>query len=113
MSYKIVIYKILARTDWENPEPLYPGSADDRRDGFIHLSTQTQLPGTLARHFAGQSDLILVAFDAAALGLTLKWEHAPKRGEDFPHLYAPLPKTAALWARAIAPGPDGRLTLPL
>jgi uncharacterized protein (DUF952 family) len=45
--------------------------------------------GTLAKHFAGQAGLFLIAVDAAALGGALKWE--PSRGgELFPHLYDEL-----------------------
>ena len=96
-----LIYKILPRLEWENIATAWHGSADDQRDGFIHFSTAEQLPGTLARHYAGQTDLMLLALDAASLGPALKWELAPKRGQEFPHLYAPLPRRAVLWARAI------------
>lgn len=73
----------------------YRGSADDVRDGFIHLSAESQVEVTLRRHFAGQSDLVLVAFDASTLGEALRWE--PSRdGALFPHLYGPLSPALAL-----------------
>ena len=97
----MLIYKVLPRAEWEKVTGAYHGSADDRRDGFIHFSTESQLAGTLAKHFAGQSDLLLLAIEADGLGDALKWELAPKRGEEFPHLYAPLAKDQVLWARAI------------
>ena len=50
----------------------YHGSAHDRADGFLHFSTEAQLPETLRRYYAGQTDLMLVAVEAAALGDTLK-----------------------------------------
>ena len=65
------------------------GSPDDLRDGFIHLSAAGQLPGTLARHFAGETGLALAALDAAALGSALRWE-VSRGGARFPHLYRPL-----------------------
>ena len=90
---------------------IYAGSEADRRDGFIHLSTAAQLAGTAAKHFAGQSDLLLVAVDADALGSALKWE--PSRGgELFPHLYAVLPLTAVRWTRSLPEEVDGRRALP-
>ena len=60
------IYKIYERALWEAAEAkrLFVGSPADVRDGFIHFSTAAQLPGTAAKHFAGLSDLILVAVDA-------------------------------------------------
>ena len=43
----------------------FGGSADDARDGFIHLSAGHQVAGTLAKYFAGQRDLVLLAVDPA------------------------------------------------
>ncbi len=64
------IYKICQRTAWRRPKPAgrYAGSQADRRDGFIHFSTAAQLEGTAVKHFAGLSDLMLVAVDGDALG---------------------------------------------
>ncbi len=103
------IYKICARAAWKAAEAAgrYAGSDVDRRDGFIHFSTAAQLPGTAAKHFAGLTDLMLVAVDSGALGNTLKWE--PSRGgELFPHLYAVLSLSAVSWARPLADEVDGR-----
>ena len=90
---------------------IYAGSADDRRDGFIHLSTAAQLEGTLARYFAGRADLVLVAFASASLGDRLKWE--PSRGGQlFPHLYAPLDPELASRAEPLPMTADGSHALP-
>ncbi len=85
------IYKICPASAWREAERegAYRGSADDLRDGFIHFSTAAQVPGTAAKHFAGQHGLFLIAVDTDALGDRLKWE--PSRGGDlFPHLYGEL-----------------------
>lgn len=90
------VYKVVTRTAWEEACRTggYSGSADDLRDGFIHLSASHQLAGTLARHFKGQAELMMIKFDTDALGRDLKWE--PSRGGDmFPHLYAALPTSLA------------------
>lgn len=108
-----LVFKIAAKAAWQDAcaTGTFHGSADDVRDGFIHLSAQHQLAGTLARHFKGQSELLLITFDAATLGSALRWE--PSRGGDlFPHLYAPLPTGAATAVRALAVGPDGTPALP-
>jgi uncharacterized protein (DUF952 family) len=96
------IFKVCGTAEWTaaQEQGFYAGSADDRRDGFIHFSTLTQLAGTLAKHFPGRDDLVLVAVQAEALGDALKWE--PSRGGAlFPHLYAALPAAAALWVRPL------------
>jgi len=103
------IYKICERTSWRLAEQTgtYRGSAADA----IHFSTAAQLAGTLAKHFAGCRELLLVAIDAGALGEALKWE--PSRGgELFPHLYAALPVTAVRWTKPVPDEVSGRRVLP-
>lgn len=102
------IYKLLARAAWEHAARggMFEGSPVDLADGFIHFSDAAQAQETARRHFRGQADLLLVAFDADALGPALKWE--PSRGGAlFPHLYAPLPTVLALETRAVALDADG------
>ena len=108
-----IVYKIATEADWRAAclAGVYAGSYDDVRDGFIHLSTAAQLPGTAAKHFKGKPGLVLVAFETAALGAALKWE--PSRGgELFPHLYEPLRTTLAMWTREMPLGDDGVPKLP-
>ena len=109
----VTVFKICTRQDWlaANDSGIYAGSADDARDGFIHLSTVDQLAGTLARHFVGRDDLLLIAFPAASLGDALRWG-VSRGGELFPHLYAPLPISAASGQWAVARGPSGEHVLP-
>ncbi len=103
------IYKICERAAWQAAKSagLYRGSALDISDGFIHFSSAAQVSETAAKHFAGQTDLILVAADGDALGAALKWE-ASRGGAQFPHLYAALPLTAVRWARPLPDEIDGR-----
>jgi uncharacterized protein (DUF952 family) len=107
------IYKICESAAWQAAEQagLYRGSALDLRDGFIHFSTAAQVAETAAKHFARQTNLMLVAVDGDALGPALKWE--PSRGGDlFPHLYAALPVSAVNWARPLADEIAGRREFP-
>ena len=85
------IYKISPASLWREAERqgVFRGSADDLRDGFIHFSTAAQVAGTVAKHFAGQTGLFLIAVDADALGPALKWERS-RNDELFPHLYGEL-----------------------
>jgi len=98
-----LVYKVLSTADLARlqAEGAWAGSADDRRDGYVHLSTAAQLPGTLARHFAGRGDLVLGEVDPAGLPAgALRWE--PSRGGAlFPHLYASLPVAALRRALAL------------
>ena len=109
-----LIYKILPAQDWNDAvsQGVYEGSADDARDGFIHLSTATQLAETARRHFAGQSGLVVVAIDAESLpGGQLKWETS-RGGDRFPHLYGTFDPRIALSVDALTWDKDGAPCLP-
>jgi uncharacterized protein (DUF952 family) len=103
------IYKICERAAWQEAESagVYRGSALDRRDGFIHFSSAAQVQETAAKHFAGQTGLMLIAVDGDALGAALKWE-VSRGGALFPHLYGALPVAAARWARPLPDEVEGR-----
>ncbi len=108
----MLIFKIMGKNAWQAACRLgtYDGSADDRRDGFIHLSAREQVAATAAKHFAGRCDLVLIAFRADELGEQLKWE--PSRGGAlFPHFYGRLATDKALWIREL-PIRDGEHILP-
>jgi uncharacterized protein (DUF952 family) len=87
----------------------YVGSALDHEDGFIHLSAGDQVCETAARYFAGQGDLVLVAFAEGSLD-GLKWE-ASRGGDLFPHVYGAIPTAAAEWAKPL-PLIDGMHVFP-
>ena len=78
----------------------FAGAPVDLADGYIHLSTEEQLPETLAKHFAGQSDLYLAAVDLTALSDTIRWE-VSRGGQLFPHIYGVLPLTAVLTHKSL------------
>ncbi len=94
---KTTIYKIAPRDLWAQAEEagIFTGAPVDIADGYIHFSTYTQVRETAAKHFAGQTDLLLVSVDAGALDGALKYE-ASRGGALFPHLYAALPMSAVM-----------------
>ncbi len=107
------IYKIAPRALWNEAvaKGVFSGAPIDLADGYIHFSTAEQARETAAKHFAGQADLVLVAIDGATLGDALRWE-VSRGGALFPHLYAELPITAALWVKDLPLGPDGKHQFP-
>jgi uncharacterized protein (DUF952 family) len=109
-----LIFKIATAADWAQAERdgAFAGSAHDKADGFLHFSTAPQLAETLRLYYAGQDNLVLAAVEADVLGAALKWEHAPSRGEDFPHLFAPLPLSAVKWTATIARDAQGTAIVP-
>ena len=108
-----VAYKVLTAAEHAELAAggVFGGSAVDRADGFIHLSTASQLAGTLDRHFAGHEGLVVLAVDLAALGPAVRWE-ASRGGALFPHIHAALPIEAVLAAAPLARRADGSVVLP-
>jgi uncharacterized protein (DUF952 family) len=106
----LIIYKIVPAALWRASEAAgrFRGSPVDLADGFIHFSTAAQVRETAARHFAGVSDLLLVAVDAPE---DIRWE--PSRGGDlFPHLYRALMFDAVRWAKPLPINNDGQHQFP-
>jgi uncharacterized protein (DUF952 family) len=85
------VVKLLRADEWASLQASgsFAGSADDLRDGYIHLSTPDQVAGTFAKWFAGEAGVMAVTFDADAFGADLRWEPA-RGGALFPHLYRAL-----------------------
>lgn len=110
MSLPDLAYKILSQADYRLlvAEGRYEGSPVDLADGYIHLSAQDQLEGTASKHYAGQSDLMLVEVNLPALGDDLVWEES-RGGALFPHIYAPLPLLATGSARPLSVTPEGEM----
>jgi uncharacterized protein (DUF952 family) len=108
-----IIYKIAREPEWKDAQAtgIFMGSADDKRDGFIHLSSAGQVNTTCDIHFNDEDNLFLVSIEVDALGPALKWEPS-RRGENFPHLYAPLPLSLVHAVTPIRRGADGRLIFP-
>jgi uncharacterized protein (DUF952 family) len=108
-----IIYKIAPEALWREAEASgrFIGAPIDVTDGFIHFSTMEQVRETAAKHFAGQTGLLLIAIDESRLGGALKYE-VSRGGALFPHLYGPLDVAAVVWARPLPVGADGRHAFP-
>ncbi len=98
----VAIYKICDAAQWAAAERdgEFRGSAVDCSDGYIHFSTAAQVTETASKHFAGMSDLVLIAAEADDLGDALRWELS-RGGALFPHLYGVLPMAAVRWVKPL------------
>ena len=107
------IYKIATRAQWADAEQTgyFAGAPVDLQDGYIHFSTNDTVTETAAKHFAGQSDLLLVAVDASALDDNLRYEIS-RGGKAFPHLCANLQLTAVRWVKDLPLDNDGKHQFP-
>ena len=94
-----ILFKIVDAGVWGEAvaRGVFSGATIDVRDGYIHLSTSVQTKETARLHFAGVSNLLLVAIDEHTLADDLKWE--PSRGGQlFPHVYGVIDPAQILWA---------------
>ncbi len=108
-AYKVLTADQMATLERDGS---FAGAPVDLADGYVHLSTATQLTETVDKHFAGQTDLHVAAVNLGSFGGSLKWEES-RGGQLFPHLYGPL-----LLETVIAYGPldrddDGTVKLPV
>jgi uncharacterized protein (DUF952 family) len=103
-----LIYKIAPAAMWRRAQDKgrFDGAPIDLEDGFIHFSTAAQAEETATKHFSGHANLLLIAVDAERLGEDLRFEPA-RGGALFPHLYAPLPLDAVVFARRLPLKPGG------
>jgi uncharacterized protein (DUF952 family) len=92
----MLAYKVLTAGQWVDLQAgRFAGAPVDMADGYVHLSTAEQLGETLAKHFAGQTGLVVAAVDLDRLGDAVKWE-VSRGGALFPHLYGRLTMDAVV-----------------
>ena len=110
------IFHVCARTAWDaaKSQGVYRGSADDRRDGFIHFSDRPQIIESTETHHGGEKGLVLLTVATARLGKggeALRWEMS-RSGRLFPHLYEALPTTAVTETHDLPLDADGHHIFP-
>ncbi|KAF8914056.1 hypothetical protein CPB84DRAFT_48790 [Gymnopilus junonius] len=122
MATPTYIYKIVPASP-ALPDPIpdvLPVSELDRADGFIHLSTALQIPGTLQRFFIDHEQVYILRIAYKDVENDINWENpkgtAPGEvGENgiFPHLHNGLRlgnkeiESVTLWKN----GPDWNVAI--
>ena len=108
-----VIYKVCDASLWNEATKIgqFAGAEIDLADGFIHFSAGHQLLETVAKHFAGRENLVLISVPTEPLGEALKWEKS-RGGDLFPHLYGQLPTDLATRVDPLSLGDDGKHVFP-
>lgn len=108
--------------DWEEARSIgvyTPASL--RTEGFIHLSSASQVIAVANAFYRDQPNLVLLVIDGDKLTSELKWEAPahptadappPSDSDQFPHLYGPLNIDAVVRVLDFRPGPDGTYSLP-
>ena len=104
MSEHTYILHLTERSHWEaaRERGAYEISTRGRtlqEEGFIHCSTRAQLPKVAAFLYGtydGPDDLVVLVVDPERLDVPLRYEAVEPGGEEFPHVYGPLPAGAVV-----------------
>lgn len=70
-----------------------------QEQGFIHFSTRDQLPRVasfLYGSYDGPDELVILVVDPGLLRVPVKYEAVEPDGEEFPHVYGPVPVDAVV-----------------
>ena len=85
------VYKVLTLEEWEEASKIGQiVTALDQQDGFVHLSSATQLNMTLSLYFLKEEKVILLQINEGDIIEGLTYEYADKRGGEFAHFYGEL-----------------------
>ncbi len=103
------IFKILTQDEWVSfqRKGQFEGSELDQSDGFIHMSADTELQGTLDKYYTPGDVIVLLAMKAEKFDARLKWEES-RDGAMFPHFYGPLELSHVRWRRQLRSDDAGR-----
>ena len=93
------VFHIAEPEAWEKRSDFYEAESLVR-EGFIHCSTASQLPGVIDRFFSGRAGLVLLTIDTTEVD-GLVFEDLYELGEDFPHVYGPIPLSSVVEAEAL------------
>lgn len=91
-----MIYHIVTPEYWNefNNQEIYFSETFDAEE-FIHCSTIAQLSGVLERYYKGAGSVLKLEIDEEKLTTKPVYEAAPN-GEDFPHIYGGINKSAVV-----------------
>ncbi|MFF0185259.1 DUF952 domain-containing protein [Streptomyces sp. NPDC005244] len=78
-----------------------------QEEGFIHCSLRHQLPPVatmLYGSYTGPAELVVLVVDPERLTVPVRFEAMEPGGEEFPHVYGPIPVDAVVDVEVWNPG---------
>ena len=101
------LHHLAVRDEWAAAEAAgrYERSTVDRSladEGFIHCSFVDQVPQIASLFYAGRDDVVVLTIDPALVAADIRVEPAPGTGDEFPHIYGPLPTAAVVAVQPLA-----------
>jgi uncharacterized protein (DUF952 family) len=108
MTASTELFHVALAEDWAAAEVagVYTVSTRGRtlaEEGFIHCSFAEQVDATASRFYADVADAVVLRIDPARLSSPVVVEDLFGTGEEFPHVYGPIPVGAVVEVRPLRP----------
>jgi uncharacterized protein (DUF952 family) len=105
------LFHIVSEAEWDAACELGSYAPESLAgEGFVHFSFAGQVAGTATARFAGHEGLIVVEVDPHRLDEPVVLEDLYGLGEEFPHVYAAIPTSAAVARHRLTTAADGTVT---
>ncbi len=90
------LFHLVSKEDWAlcREQEIYYSSSFDVEQ-FIHLSTKSQIEGTLNNYYSNYNELLLLILDADLISKEVIFEKA-LNGQEFPHLFSGINKNVLI-----------------
>ena len=96
------LFHILAARTWDGVQATGRYEPESlSAEGFIHLSYDHQVAGTLQLRYRDVPGLVVLELDPARLTSPVVVEDSYGSGVAFPHLYGPMPVSAVAAVRSV------------
>ena len=95
------IFHIAEPEAWAATTEAYT-TKDFNSAGFIHCSTEEQLARVVEKFYKDREVLVLLTIDPTVLEEMLVYEDLDDIGEEFPHVYGPIPVAAIIGAKTFS-----------
>jgi len=107
------IFHIAPRPRWQAAagKERYAPTALDILE-YIPCCFGDQIARVAEKHFQGEYDLVLLRIDPMKLNVSLKLETGTSGGEEYPHVFGPIPMDAVNGVFLFPPEPDGSFAPP-
>jgi uncharacterized protein (DUF952 family) len=108
---------ITERANWEQAKRAGEYRMSSRgitleQEGFIHCSLPHQLRAVAERYYADADDLVVLVIDTDRLPAPVRFERPAPGGEEYPHIYGPVPPSAVARVADVSRDAAGRFILP-
>ena len=105
------IFHIVAPSTWAEAarDGTYVPAAYEA-DGFVHFSFADQVEQVANARYRAEAELVVVEIESDAVPAELRVEDSYGAGEEFPHVYGPIPTSAAVATYPLTRARDGTWT---